>query len=398
MARTQSLHRWFIIHKWASLICTTFLFIICLTGLPLVFSEEINDWLTSSTRYANVDSDIQRPNLDHLAAIGREMYPNQIITSFFVDDAEPQVYLWMAPSREAIKANRKAEHFIRFDARTAQVLEESQPPEQRHRSFVGLVLSLHRDLFAGLLGELFLGLMALLFVIAIVSGAVLYGPFMRKLDFGTVRAERSTRLKWLDLHNLLGIVTLAWAFVVGATGILNELSTPLFAIWQRTDVQAVLTPWRGKPAPAQTELGSVQAALDTARRAVPATTFTGITYPGDEGGSPYHYLLWGHGSTSLTSRLFTPVLVDARTGALTAVVRMPWYLRALEVSRPLHFGDYGGLPLKVLWALLDIITLIVLGSGLYLWIARRETHAHRIQRMAAAPQATPTAKTAPPRH
>jgi uncharacterized iron-regulated membrane protein len=40
------------------------------------------------------------------------------------------------------------------------------------------------------------------------------------------------------------------------------------------------------------------------------------------------------------------------------------------MSRPLHFGDYGGLPLKIIWALLDIVTIIVLGSGVYLFVAR----------------------------
>jgi len=42
------------------------------------------------------------------------------------------------------------------------------------------------------------------------------------------------------------------------------------------------------------------------------------------------------------------------------------------VSQPLHFGDYGGLPLKIIWALLDIVTIVVLGSGLYLWLDRRQ--------------------------
>ena len=82
----------------------------------------------------------------------------------------------------------------------------------------------------GFPGELFLGGMALLFVVAIVSGVVIYGPFMRKLDFGTVRTGRSRRLKWLDLHNLLGVVTLGWTLVVGATGVINELSTPVRAL------------------------------------------------------------------------------------------------------------------------------------------------------------------------
>lgn len=44
------------------------------------------------------------------------------------------------------------------------------------------VVMLHIEMFAKLPGELFLGLMAVLFVVAVV-----YGPFMRRLDFGTVR-------------------------------------------------------------------------------------------------------------------------------------------------------------------------------------------------------------------
>jgi uncharacterized iron-regulated membrane protein len=66
-------------------------------------------------------------------------------------------------------------------------------------------------------------------------------------------------------------------------------------------------------------------------------------------------------------------MVDAETGQLTAVRDLPWYLRALQVSRPLHFGDYGGLPMKTLWALLDGVTIVVLSSGLYLWLVRRKT-------------------------
>jgi uncharacterized iron-regulated membrane protein len=49
---------------------------------------------------------------------------------------------------------------------------------------------------------------------------------------------------------------------------------------------------------------------------------------------------------------------------------MPLHIRALFLARPLHFGDYGGLLLKVVWALLDIVAIIVLVSGLHLWGAR----------------------------
>ncbi|MNL78870.1 hypothetical protein D3C87_2053570 [compost metagenome] len=49
---------------------------------------------------------------------------------------------------------------------------------------------------------------------------------------------------------------------------------------------------------------------------------------------------------------------------------MPWYVKTLFLSQPLHFGDYGGLPLKILWAVLDIFAIVVLGSGVYLWLRK----------------------------
>jgi uncharacterized iron-regulated membrane protein len=82
------------------------------------------------------------------------------------------------------------------------------------------------------------------------------------------------------------------------------------------------------------------------------------------------------GETALTSKLLKPVLVDAESGQVTDVRDLPWYLTALLVSQPLHFGDYAGLPLKIIWALLDIITIVVLGSGLYLWWAKRRVVVH----------------------
>ena len=62
-----------------------------------------------------------------------------------------------------------------------------------------------------------------------------------------------------------------------------------------------------------------------------------------------------------------------RPAQVTDSRELPWYMTALLVSQPLHFGDYGGMPMKMLWALLDIVTIVVLGSGLYLWWTRRRT-------------------------
>lgn len=367
----NAFRRWFWVHKWTSLICTLFLLVICITGLPLVFSDEIGDWLENGPAYASVPADTPAVSLDKVVATARARYPEQIVSNIYIDDDEPRIMVAMVPSWDAYAADRTSVHWIKFDAHTGQVMRESPTFGGTSAKFLEIMLSLHRDLFAGLTGELFMGLMALLFVAAIVSGVVVYSPFMRRLDFGTVRTTRSRRLKWLDMHNLTGVVLMAWMAVVGVTGVINELSTPLFGLWQMTDVRALLAPFRGSPVPKESEMTSPQAAFDTVKAALPNMIANSVIFPGAPFGSPYHYTVWTKGRESLTARLFSPALVDARDGKLTQVVDMPWYLRALELSRPLHFGDYGGLPLKILWALLDLVTIVVLGSGVYLWLSRR---------------------------
>ena len=40
--QTRTLKGWLWVHKWSSLVSTVFLLMLCITGLPLVFSHELN--------------------------------------------------------------------------------------------------------------------------------------------------------------------------------------------------------------------------------------------------------------------------------------------------------------------------------------------------------------------
>jgi uncharacterized iron-regulated membrane protein len=361
MFDARTIRAWYLLHKWSSLVCTVFLLLLCLTGLPLIFRDEI-EAPDRGVAAAVLPQGTPDATLDQMVAAARQRYPAESVPYLYWDEhREHTVQVALTPDLQ----DPRRTHRVAVDARTARVLDEPGPD----RGFMHVMLELHIELFAGLPGELFLGLMGLLFVASLVSGVVVYGPFMRRLDFGTVRLERSRRLRWLDLHNLLGVVTLAWAAIVGVTGVMNTLSTPLFLMYQRQVLPPLLAPYQGKPMPEQ--LAPAQSALDAARRALPGREITTVSFPGNPFGSPRHYLVWTHGSTVLTSELYTPVLVDAGSGQVVRAQGLPWYLRAIEVSRPLHFGDYGGLPLKIIWALLDLVTIVVLLSGLYLWLIKR---------------------------
>jgi len=359
---TTTLKAWYWVHKWTSLICTVFLLMLCITGLPLIFYHEIDHWLGNAAEPPDMPVDTPRISVDRIVEAARAQRPDDAVQ--FVSREPDEPHVWFVVLGKTPDA-QEASAFYTYDARTGELLLD-YPLDQ---GFMHFMFTLHVDLFAGLPGTLFLGFMGLLFVASMVSGVVVYGPFMRKLPFGTVRRERAARTKWLDLHNLLGITTLVWASVVGITGVVNTLAWPILGYWQYTELADMTASYRGKPP--LIGVGSTQQAITAARAAEPGMDLSFIAFPGTLFSSPHHFTAYMTGTTPLTSKLLKPVLIDAQTSAITAQRELPWYVTALLVSQPLHFGDYGGMPLKILWALLDVLTIIVLGSGLYLWLKRR---------------------------
>ncbi len=360
---TARLKTWLWIHKWSSLVCTVFMLLLCLTGLPLIFHHEIGHLLGTEVEAPELPADTPRADLDRVLAIAQERAPGKVV-QFMSQEIDDDRFWYVTLGDTPLDDDHQKT--VAVDARSAAVLAEPKFDE----GFMYVMFKLHVDLFAGLPGTLFLGLMGLLLVVAIVSGVVLYAPFMRKLTFGEVRRGGAPRTQWLDLHNLLGAVTLVWAFVVGLTGVINTLGEPLFKLWQATEVSGMIAPYKGQPAPAT--LGSMQRAWEGAQALEPQMRVRFVAFPGTAFSSEHHYTIFMRGGTPLTARLLKPVLVDAQTAKVTDSRELPWYLTALLVSQPLHFGDYGGMAMKIVWALLDILTIIVLGSGLYLWWGKRK--------------------------
>ena len=359
---------WYLVHKWTSLVCTLFLLMLCLTGLPLIFSDEINRMNAGTLQFGmpGVGSSSNAPGLlplDTMMAKALAVRAGEVPLFMAFDNDQPSMTVTTGPTPDAPGSDM-----------TTQILDRSTGKllsKEDKGGIMDFLLKLHTDLFLGLPGMLFLGAMGLLFTAALASGVVLYAPFMRKLAFGTLRTSRSTRLKWLDYHNLLGIAALAWMTIVGVTGVINTLEKPINTLWQRNELAAMTRGYAGKDALPPSRYGSLDKAMAAARKALPGNNPQFIGFPGGNFSSKHHYAVFFQGDTPLTERLLTPALVDAETGAFTTARSMPWYNKALSLSRPLHFGDYGGLPLKILWAVLDLVTIVVLATGLYLWLGKR---------------------------
>jgi len=359
--KRQRIRLWYLVHKWTSLVCTLVLLMLCVTGLPLIFHDELEDMLGHHAPLGEVAPGTRAPSFDAIIAKVAASRPGEVVQYIGFDADRPVATVTTAPRADSPFEDA---HVQPVDQRNGAFV----PPPPLDEGFLYIVHELHVELFAGLPGTLFLGAMGLIFVVSIVSGVVVYAPFMRSLDFGTIRRRRR-RIKWLDTHNLLGISITAWLLVVTITGVFNTLDRPLANQWRGGQLADMMAPYRGAP-PLQ-KLGSVDAAIATARQASPGMTPQSVFFPGTFFSTPHHYNVFMTGSTPVTARLIKPSLIDAETAALTDTRDMPLHIRALFLSRPLHFGDYGGLALKFVWALLDIVAIVVLVSGLYLWLGRR---------------------------
>lgn len=358
------------------MISTTFLLLLCLTGLPLIFHHEIDEALGYAPKM-----DVHAPGAAKLSldAIGRAAiadHPGSVLLYMAWDKDEPGMVSTF--TNTSVTSDPQTTVVKAFDAYTAK------PVGLLGTGPMLVMLRLHTDMYLGLPGKWFMGVMGFLFMIAIVSGVVLYWPFTRRLNFAAIRKQKSRRVLWLDWHNLLGVVTIIWALVVGGTGVINAYAEVMLGIWQRNELAAMAVPYAGKPTP--TQLASLDKVLGNAMKVAPGMDPAFIAFPGTPFTSTHHFAVFLRGDTPLTSRLVKPVLLDGETGEVSDTRELPTYLKAVLVSQPLHFGDYGGMPLKIIWALLTVFTIIVLGSGLYLWAVKR-SKVRRGARLSAGAQA-----------
>jgi uncharacterized iron-regulated membrane protein len=338
--------------------------LLCITGLPLIFHHEIDELLHSEVKPAEVPPGTPFADLDRMLANALAKAPKPV-PHFLIWDRDDPNAMFVSVG-ESITSDPTNNRFVRMDSHTGAYLDA---PDVTGR-FTYIMLKLHTDMFAGLPGKLFLGLMGILFCVAIISGIVVYAPSMRKLDFGSYRKHRPRIVRWLDIHNLAGILLVMWTLVVGFTGVINTWADLVLKMWQYGQLAEMTSQYRDRATP--TKLTSLQSAVTVATNAVPGMTPSFVAFPGTTFSSKSHYAVFLKGDTPVTSRLLKPALIDAETGKLTDSRDMPWYVTTLFISQPLHFGDYGGMPLKILWALLDVLTIMVLGTGVYLWLRRRK--------------------------
>lgn len=345
------------IHTYVGIFVALHLVVLILTGTVLILKDEIEG--NSGDESAHETMDL--PSLDVHVQNLLAKYKDDRPLAFSIEESNPDI----AQLRMGLQGSKlfRESRRVYFNIHTGE--EVSAP--KKTGSVMDFVLRLHREFLLGSNGKIYVGFIGLLYAFTLISGFFIYGNFSKKTSFGEIR-RATTRTTFGDLHRFIGMTVFAWGLLIAITGLFLGLSSTLIKVFQYSELQKLNAQYSSS---STQSLPSFDKVLQSAKKALPETSFDYLAFPDTQFSPPGHFLVLMHGNTPWTERLVELVVVDGATGELTEVRSLPWYLKVAMLSEPLHFGNYGGLFLKVLWLVLSLASLVLPVTGTYIWWSRR---------------------------
>ncbi|MXW50903.1 MAG: PepSY domain-containing protein [Gammaproteobacteria bacterium] len=351
--------RLFKLHRWAAIAAAVPLLVICATGSALVFKHEIDAWLMHDTVRVTPSAAGRQP-METLLAVLNQALPQHEVTgwAWFADDPQRADVVYV------IEHGTKEWQYTLLNPYNGDLLSQIVSTESYLTDWL---LSLHYTLLVGEVGMLISGLFAILLCLLGITGIWLHrrfwkGPFKLRWSSGGVVA-------YSDLHKLVGIVGAPVLLILGVTG----------AWWNiEHGLEEIAEHWGGEAHPAmESRLYAKHISLDDviaqSEAEMPGFEATYLRLPW-EAGIPI--AVFGRVPTGnpLSSDYSSTVLFDSDTGDLSQVldIRQTGLVPRIEDTfRALHFGTFGGLTTRILWAVLGSAPLALVITGLWLWWHRR---------------------------
>ena len=346
------------IHSILGLLAGIPLLLIAITGSILVFRTEIDALWDPAKNKLDVPASAERLPYDQLTATARESYPDQIVAGWALPrkhDCADYIFL-MDPHDE--------EHWTmgRIDPYSGMVLA---PSTEFTDTFTGWVLEFHYTFLADHVGLVVIGLIGVILCLLGVSGFFIYRKFWK--SFFKMKWKTSLRLFSGNLHKRIGIVTAPFFLILGFTGAfwniqhilghLNEEHEEEHAHLERTPVLEV----------------SLDEMIAKSKQEIEGFQEMYISLPHHPGDDPVYFYGYSETRSPMHSDYSCVTVFNAKTGELqsaTDIRDTPAYLQAYDAFRPLHYGNFGGIPVKIIWCVLGLSPAILALSGTYIGICR----------------------------
>ena len=365
------------VHSWVGIIAGLALFIAFYAGAITMFEDPLNRWASAPTPIAPAPSLAQTPELVDKVLRAHPEARAAYTVNFEVGPEMPARVSWTKGNRRVPGPTWLAS--LAPDG-SLQVVQQQASPVA---NFIDV---LHEQIglpFPHDVSMPIMGVISLLYAIAIISGIICLLPSLVK-DLFALRFGRNVKRMWLDLHNVLGLFSLPFHIIMAVTAVVfafhDEIYTAQGAVQQigAPKLERPARPDRNAPPPALEAVTGTLPPLELQRRIAqqaPGFQLRTVTYE-------YNATEGRHGAIAGYDPRYgarAPVYglgeVDTRTGAITGADYMPgrqnaWFATVTSFFA-LHFGSFGGAPVRWAYFLLGLAGAFLFYSGNLLWIESR---------------------------
>jgi uncharacterized iron-regulated membrane protein len=338
------------IHTWIGIVSGLFLSVIALTGSVILFRAEFER--AAMPPHTAADA-AHRATIDQAAQEIARSRPGAVVRRVRIPASAADPYVFQVQS-----SGKRTERIV-SDAATGQVLGAIQP------NTLDWMVDVHRNLLSGTTGRSIVGGFGIVLFVLSATGLLMWLSGARNWRaWISVRMRGSTVRFNYELHRAAGLWSYTFLALLSFTGI--ELAYPNAF---RDAVQSMT----GKPANVKSPKTAGSAAklsLDEyvrmGRAAMPDGVPVELRLP-DKPKNPVDLRLYRAGDLAPSGN---HVYLDPATGAVLMVDRIvdrPLGARFLAAMSPLHYAQFGGITVKIAWALFGLAPLSLFVSGLLAW-------------------------------
>ncbi|WP_231036135.1 PepSY-associated TM helix domain-containing protein [Pectinatus sottacetonis] len=366
---------WYKIHKWISCICLIFFLLLCITGLPLIFKKEIHNYNLGQADYAHAAMTYKA--VWQQVPEGEKMimtqYPKQRLRSVSVQPEDGRI-LYRIQGRNS---RNNPEARLSMGGNQISFYPQDHTIYHWHKEkvkypalsgFMHDMHVLHVRMGLGHDGMIFLGIMCLLSLICIISGIVLYAPFMKRTNFAQID-KRTSAASWFGWHKFLGIATAVWAAVLCLSGIMIIVFTMGYGYYIKDTKQAAA---ENMPHNLHAAVLPLPQAVDFIDKKYPQKNILSVDMPDKSFNDNKYVFYLTQAKDSNHSFVGQVVLLGTdNNGKIKDFTQsLPSYLSFAAYIIDLHVHNHNSLVLKMIWATLDIATIVVILSGFIAWWKR----------------------------
>lgn len=366
---------WLRLHLYLGLSVGALLVAVGLTGSALVFMNELDAWLNPDLLTVAVPSEggtVHRPMAEIVAAAERVVEANSrmvaimgphspegVFSISFEQPDETQLRVFVDPYR-AIVTNVR-------NFRTHQVI----PPY-----LIDAIFQFHFTLLSGEIGQTIVAIGALLLLVSIVTGLILWWPLTSQWRQAFALRLPTNRVRFMfDAHKTFSLYTCLVLSAVLLSGVSMNLNKPFVRViqWFSPTTRDVPARLLSSPATGRTPIGAVEAwRIATSRYA--GGQLYGIFPPS----TPTGVYLVSHRRVPGLSAFWSErwVIIDQYSGEILSVRAPDGRLTAgetfLDWQWPLHSGQAFGMTGRVLVLASGLASLVIYVTGVLMWWRKRQ--------------------------